>query len=264
MIFDEFLLRTLVGGAGVALATGPLGCFVVWRRLAYFGEAMAHAAVLGVALSLASSLPMTAGVLVATVAAALLVAWLGRGIYGPETVLAVVAHAALGLGLLAVSMLPGRRIDLEAYLFGDILAITWQDAALIWAGALALLGFVLWRWRALLTAAVNVDLAAAEGIGTGRDRLALTLALAALVALAIKVVGALLIVALLIVPAAAARPLAATPERMAVLATSIGAGATVGGIFASHLTDVPAGPAIVTAAALAFAVTNLLAALHRR
>lgn len=179
-----------------------------------------------------------------------------------DTLLGVLAHSALAFGLVAVSFLQGIRIDLMAYLFGDILAVSRTDLAVIWGGAVLVAGLIAWRWSALLTATLNAELAYASGIDPKREQLVLTLALAITVAVAIKVVGVLLIAALLIIPAAAARPLARTPEAMALIAACIGAGSAVIGLRAAYLLDTPAGPSIVCVAALAFAATSLLRLLR--
>ncbi|GAB4390375.1 metal ABC transporter permease [Albidovulum sp.] len=262
-MLDDFMLRAMLAGIGVAIAAAPLGSFVVWRRMAYFGDATAHAAILGIALSLALSISIFAGALAAALAMALAASALtGRG-HAMDTLLGVLAHSALAAGLVAVSFLSGVRIDLMAYLFGDILAVTTGDLAVIWAGAALVVALVGWRWSALLTATLNEDLAHASGIDPRRERLILTLALAVTVAVAIKVVGVLLITALLILPAAAARPLARTPEGMALAAAAIGIASAAAGLRLAYRLDSPAGPTIVCVAALAFAATALAAALRR-
>ena len=253
MILDTFLLSALAAGVGVALAAGPLGCFVVWRRMAYFGDATAHAAILGVAIALLSSLPIFLGVLIAALAMAFMVASRREGGLAMDTLLGVAAHAALALGLVAVSLVPGRPPDLEAYLFGDILSLFPSDLVVIWAGSLTILGILIWRWNAMLMATLNHDLASAEGLNPDRERLILALTLAILVAVAIKVVGALLITAMLIIPAATARSLGSTPERMAAIAAGLGVLAVVSGLALSMTTDTPAGPSIVAVAAAFFA-----------
>ncbi len=256
-MLDDFLVRATLAGVGVALAAAPLGCFVVWRRMAYFGDATAHAAILGVALSLALSVSVFAGALVVSLLMALTVSFLsGRG-YAMDTLLGVLAHSALAFGLVAVSFLSGIRIDLMAYLFGDILAVSRGDLAVIWCGALLVLILMSWRWSALLTSTLNADLAHASGIDPKKEQLVLTLSLAIVVAVAIKVVGVLLIAALLIIPSAAARPLSSTPERMALAAAVIGCIATIAGLRAAWLLDTPAGPSIVCVAAIIFAITSI-------
>ncbi|GAB4291024.1 MAG: iron chelate uptake ABC transporter family permease subunit [Roseovarius sp.] len=258
---DDFLLRAALGGIGVGLAAGPLGVFVVWRRMAYFGDATAHAAILGVALSLAFSLSVFAGTLAVALAMGWAVAALaGRGL-AADTLLGVLAHSALAVGLVAASFVQGVRVDLMAWLFGDILAVGRGDLGIIWAGAAAVLALLAWRWNALLTATLSEDLAYAAGIDPRREQLLLALALAMVVAVAIKVVGALLITAMLILPAAAARPFASTPERMALAAALIAMLSALAGLGAAVLADTPAGPTIVCAAAAIFA---LAAGLARR
>lgn len=263
-MLDDFLFRAALAGFGVALAAAPLGCFIVWRRMAYFGDATAHAAVLGVALSLTLAVPIFGGVLVVSLLMAILVSVLsGRG-YAMDTLLGVMAHAALAVGLVAVSFLSGVRIDLMAYLFGDILAVGKTDLAVIWGGAGLVLLLVGYRWSALLLATLNPDLAHASGVSPRREQLVLTIALAIVVAVAIKVVGVLLIAAMLIIPAATARPFSRTPEAMAMLAAVIGCSASVIGLMASDRLDTPTGPTIVCTVTLLFLTSVVLAWFHRR
>ncbi|WP_113912569.1 metal ABC transporter permease [Roseovarius dicentrarchi] len=263
-MLDDFMLRAALAGIGTALAAAPLGCFVVWRRMAYFGDATAHAAILGVALSLALSLPVFAGALIVALVMATLVTLLaGRG-YAMDTLLGVMAHSALAFGLVAVSFLSGVRIDVMAYLFGDILSVSRGDLGIIWGGAALVLALTLWRWSALLTATLNPDLARAAGIDPRREELILTLALAIVVAVAIKVVGVLLITALLIIPAATARPFARTPEAMALIAALIAVVAAWGGLRLSFMFDTPTGPTIVCALALMFCASSVATAVRRR
>ncbi|UXU75004.1 MULTISPECIES: iron chelate uptake ABC transporter family permease subunit [unclassified Paracoccus (in: a-proteobacteria)] len=247
-MFDDFLTRALLAGLGLVLATGPLGCFVVWRRMAYFGDSTAHAAILGVALSFAFAMPIYLGTVAVAIAMAVLVAQLGGRGQSTDTVLGVLAHGALALGLVAASLVPSLRSGLDAFLFGDILAVTRADLAWIWCGAGLVLALLIWRWQRLVTSSVNEELAMAAGINPARERLILSLALALVVAIAIRVVGALLVSAMLIVPAAAARGFARTPEQMAGSAILFGGLAVFGGLWASLALDTPAGPSIVVAA----------------
>jgi zinc transport system permease protein len=261
-MLEDFMMRATLAGIGVAFAAAPLGCLVVWRRMAYFGEATAHAAVLGVALSLALSISVFAGAMVVALLMAFTVNILsGRG-YAMDTLLGVLAHSSLAFGLVAVSLLSGIRIDLMAYLFGDILAVSRTDLAVIWGGGALVIALIGWRWSPLLTATLNSDLAYASGIDPKREQLVLTLSLAIVVAVAIKVVGVLLIAALLVIPAAAARPLSRTPESMAFVAGAIGGLSAVLGLWAAYFLDTPAGPSIVCIAALIFAGTSILSALQ--
>lgn len=261
-LLDDFLVRAVLAGLGVALAAAPLGCFVVWRRMAYFGDATAHASILGVALALAMSVsPLLGALVVALVMAGTVSALSGRA-FAVDTMLGVLAHSSLAFGLVAVSMIEGVRIDLMAYLFGDILAVSRADLLVIWGGAALVIGLMAWRWQALLTATLSDELAWAAGINPKREQVVLTLALALVVAVAIKVVGVLLIAAMLIIPPAAARPLSTTPERMVALACLTGAGAVLGGMELALVLDSPTGPTIVCAAALIFAASSLVALLR--
>ena len=257
-MLDDFMIRATLAGVGVACAAAPLGCFVVWRRMAYFGDATAHAAILGVALSLALQMSIFAGAMAVALIMALAVTHLaGRG-YAMDTLLGVLAHSALAFGLVAVSFLSGIRIDLMAYLFGDILAVSRLDLMIIWGGAALVVALIVWRWSALLTSTLSEELAYASGLDPRREQLILTVSLAITVAVAIKVVGVLLIAAMLIIPAAAARGLARPPEAMAVIAAMIGAFAAIAGLRAAYLFDTPAGPSIVCVAAIVFAALNLI------
>jgi len=251
-ILDSFLTRATLAGLGVALVAGPLGCFVVWRRMAYFSDATAHASILGVALAFAFQTSVVIGALVVAGAmATILWAMNGRGL-ASDTILGVMAHSALAFGLVALSFLPNVRVDLTSYLFGDILAVGRVDLLVIWGGAIAVLSLLAWRWSRLLTATLGPDIAHAAGIDPRREELVLTIALALVVAVAIKVVGALLIGALLLIPAATARRLSPTPETMACLAALIGSTAALGGIWMSYAFNTPTGPSIVCVAALLF------------
>ncbi len=257
-MLDDFVVRAVLAGLGIVIAAAPLGCMVVWRRMAYFSDATAHASVLGIALALSFSISIFAGVLFVSLCMSLLITTLtGRGV-GMDTMLGVLAHSGLAFGLVAVSLLDGVRVDLMAYLFGDILAVSRMDIAVVWGGALGALGLLWWRWSALLTATLNSDLAYASGINPKREQLILTLALALVVAVAIKVVGALLIGAMLIIPAATARVFARSPEAMAFLAVVVGIVGVVLGVNASIVWDVPTGPAIVCLCAILFVISNVV------
>ncbi|WP_425092179.1 iron chelate uptake ABC transporter family permease subunit [Tropicimonas sp. S265A] len=257
-MLDDFMTRATLAGIGVAFAAAPLGCFVVWRRMAYFGDATAHAAILGVALALAFQISIFVGAMVVALVMALTVTVLaGRG-YAMDTLLGVLAHSALAFGLVAVSFLSGVRLDLMAYLFGDILSVSRTDLLVIWGGAAVVVALIMWRWSALLTSTLNEELAYASGLNPRQEQLVLTIALAITVAVAIKVVGVLLIAAMLIIPAAAARGLSRTPEAMAFIAAAIGAISAVAGLQGAYVLDTPAGPSIVCVATLLFAGLNIV------
>lgn len=256
---DDFLLRAVLAGLGVAVVAGPLGCFVVWRRMAYFGDTLSHAALLGLAVGLLLEVGPTVGILIASGGVALLLALLQRqGRVGADTLLGILSHSALSIGLVTLAFISGVRIDLMGYLFGDILAVQPADLLWIWGGgALALAGLAR-LWRPLLHMTVSEELAAVEGEPVAMARLGFLLLIALVVAVAMKIVGVLLITALLIIPAATARRFAATPEAMALLAAVAGCVAVGLGLWGSFHFDTPSGPSIVVAAALLFALAQPL------
>jgi len=257
-MIDEFLIRAGLAGLAVALAAAPLGCLIVWRRMAYFGDATGHAALLGVVLGVALGLAPMLGVVVVAAIMALVVSLVsGRAAYGVDTMLGVFAHSALALGLVAAALLPGARLNLLSVLQGDILLVSWRDVALVWLGAGAIIAVISMFWRALVNATLSPELMVAEGGSLLRDRLVLTLSLAVFVAVAMQLVGVLLITAMLILPAAAAAPLARSPERMVGLAALIGAVSVLGGLALSLALDTPAGPSIIVIAAAQFAAATL-------
>ena len=257
-MLDHFLFRATLAGLAIAIVAAPLGCFVVWRKMAYFGDATAHASILGVALALAFSMSIFAGTFLIALLMAVLIAWLSDRGHSADTLLGVLAHSALAVGLVIASLIPGLRLDLHSYLFGDILTVSQFDLLVIWVTAIVVLLLLRWRWSALLTSTLNPDLAHAAGLDPDRERLILMLLIAAVVAIAIKIVGVLLVTALLIIPAAAARSLVRTPESMALVATVIGALATLIGIAMAWQLDTPTGPSIVCICALAFALTFVM------
>lgn len=264
-LLDDFVWRAVLGGVGVAAVAGPLGCFVVWRRMAYFGDALAHGALLGVALGFALEWNLNLAVMGTFVGFALLLTALqGQQRVASDTLLGILSHAALALGLVTASFLERLRIDLLGYLFGDILAVSVTDLAWIYAGGAVVLAVTVALWSPLVSVTVHEELARAEGIAVGRLRLVLMLLIAVVIVIAMKIVGVLLITSLLIIPAAAARAFARSPEQMAVLASVLGSLAVLGGLGASLTWDTPSGPSVVVAAAVLFAVTLPLAALWRR
>lgn len=256
IMFEDFLIRALLAGCAVALVAGPLGAFVVWRRMAYFGATLSHSALLGIALGLLAGAEPMLGVLAVCAVVALLMGvrrWnLASGILSEDTLLGILAHGTLALGLVAVAFLDSVRLDLNAYLFGDILAVSTNDLYWLYGGGALVAVVLLILWRPLLSATVHEELARVEGVPVEGLRLIYMLVLAFVVALAMKVVGILLVTSLLIIPAATARPLAKTPEQMGVLAAVAGCLSVAGGLWGSFNYDTPSGPSIVVAAMVLF------------
>lgn len=250
---DDFLLRALFAGLGVAIIAGPLGSFVVWRRMAYFGDTLAHAALLGVALGFLLEFNTTLSVIiVCLILALLLVALQQQRLLANDTLLGILSHSTLSLGLVVLAFMETLRLDLMSYLFGDILAVTPSDLYWIYGCAALALIVLIAIWRPLLAITVHEELARVEGVPVIWVKLALMLLIALVIAVAMKVVGILLITSLLIIPAAAARNIARSPEQMAIAAAIIGCIAVSAGLFGSMTWDLPAGPAIVLSAAFLF------------
>lgn len=255
----EFILYALLSGLGVAVVAGPLGAFAVWRRMAYFGDTLAHSALLGVTFGLLLQINLSVAVALGCLLLALLLVALQQGrLLATDTLLGILSHSTLALGLVALSLFTDNRIDLLAYLFGDILSANLADVLTIWAISLLVGALLIWLWRPLLAITVHEELAQVEGVPTAAVRTALMLLMALVIAIAMKVVGALLITALLIIPAAASRRLTHTPERMAIGASLLGALSVAGGLTASFIWDTPAGPSIVLSAGLLFALSLLV------
>ncbi|MDS1310856.1 zinc ABC transporter permease subunit ZnuB [Marinobacter xiaoshiensis] len=254
-VLNDFFWRALLGGFGVALIAGPLGCFVVWRRMAYFGDTLAHSALLGIALSFLFSIPLNLGVLITSVILAMALLLFSRNkTLATDTLLGILAHSALAIGLVALSFMPEVRIDLTGLLFGDLLAMNRNDLLWIYGGAAVILTLLSVLWRGLLMSTIHEELARVEGVPVERLRLLLMLMFALVIAVAMKMVGVLLITALLIIPAATARRLANTPEQMAALAVVFGFIAVAGGLSMSWYLDTPAGPSVVVTAFTTFLI----------
>ncbi len=256
---DEFLVLALAAGLGLALVAAPFGCFVVWRRMAYFGDTLAHAALLGVVVGVAGGIDVTLGVAAVCLAVAALLASVRQGrSLASDTVLGIVAHGALAMGLVALALMETVQVNLMGWLFGDILAVGWGDVAMIWLGGGVMVGLLAMVWRPLVAMTVDEDLARVEGHAVARARLVLMLLVALVVAAAMKIVGILLVTSLLVIPAAAARRFARTPEQMAVAAAVAGAMAVGGGLWGSWRFDTPSGPSIVVAAVALFALSQAM------
>lgn len=254
----DFILHAWLTGAAVALVAGPLGSFAVWRRMAYFGDTLAHSALLGVVfgllLDININLAVTLGCLILAMALVLLQQ---TRVLATDTLLGILSHTTLALGLVSISLFGDTRVDLMAYLFGDLLTATGTDVATIATVALLVLGLIGYFWHALISLTVHEELARVEGVRVEAVRMLLMLAMALVIAIAMKVVGVLLITALLIIPAAAARRLSHTPESMAITASGLGLLAVTLGLVSSYYLDTPAGPSVVLGASLLFGLTLL-------
>lgn len=252
----ELLLPGWLAGILLACAAGPLGSFVVWRRMSYFGDTLAHASLLGVAFGLLLNVNPFYAVIVMTLLLALVLVWLEKRPHlALDTLLGIMAHSALSLGLVVVSLMSNVRVDLMAYLFGDLLSVTMPDIISIGFGVAVVVGVLLWQWRNLLSMTISPDLAHVDGVNLQRAKMLLMLVTALTIGVAMKFVGALIITSLLIIPAATARRFARTPEQMAGFAVIIGMLSVTGGLTFSAFYDTPAGPSVVLSSAVLFVLS---------
>ena len=253
ILSEPFFIRALIAGLGVAAIAGPIGCFIVWRRMAYFGETLAHASLLGVGLGLLFGIDLTLGVIATTLAVAVaLLALRSQRELATDTLLGILSHGALAAGSVVASLLTWVRFDLMSLLFGDILTVSTGDILWVWLGGVVVMSGIAFLWRDLLALTVHEELATAEGVNAQKVEIGFVLLIAILIAVAMKIVGILLITALLIIPAAAARRVVRSPEGMAVWASLIGMIAVVLGLILSAQLDSPSGPSIVLMAAALF------------
>lgn len=256
LMLDDFFTRAVIGGVGVALVAGPIGCFIIWRRLAYFGDTLSHSALLGVAMALLFEVNITLAVFVISVTVSLLLLVLQRrATLSSDALLGLLAHASLAVGLVVLAFMTWVRVDLMGFLFGDILAVTPGDLAVIWGGGAVVLALLAFIWRRLFAATVNRDLATAEGGRPDLTNIVFMVLVAAVIAVSMKLVGVLLITALLIIPAATARRFSTSPEQMAIMAALVGGGSVWLGLRGSLEWDTPAGPSIVVAALACFVLS---------
>ena len=252
-MFDDFFTRALIAGIGIAIVTGPLGCLVIWRRLSYFGDTLAHSALLGVTLAYAFSINISLSVfIISGTVALLLISLQKRTKLAGDSLLGLLAHSSLAIGLVLIGFLSSIRFDLMGLLFGDILAVTTQDILIIWFGGLIILGILFYIWKSIFAATVNYDLAAAEGMKPDLSNFIFTILLAGVIAISIKMIGALLITGLLLIPAASARSLSNNPFQMVILSILVGITSVITGLFGSLELNTASGPSIVVAALVLF------------
>ncbi len=262
---DDFIFRAMIAGFGVAAVTGPLGSFIVWRRMSFFGDTLAHSALLGVTLGLLLGANLIVGIAAVCILVAVAIVLLQQhNRLGGDAILGILSHGTLALGLVVVSFLDNVRFDLMAILFGDILSVTNDE--IFWIIAVSAVSFLILVliWRQLLSITIHEDLARAEGLPVIRVNLLFMVLVALVVAAAMKVVGVLLVAAMLIIPASAARHFARTPEQMAFIAAIAGAVAVVGGLAGSLAFDTPAGPSIVVVALIVFVVSQAVPDVSRQ
>ena len=257
-MFDDFFIRALVAGLGVALVTGPLGCFIIWRRLSFFGDTLAHSALLGVTLAFSFDINIAFSVFIISSAIALILLKLQKTTNLPgDALLGLLAHSSLAVGLVVIGFLSFIRFDIMGLLFGDILAVTENDLIIIWVGGALILFVLKLIWKPLFASTVNYELAEAEGLNPDRAKAIFTILMAAIIAISIKMVGLLLITGMLIIPAAMARNISDNPQKMVLFSIIGGLLSVVIGLFSSLEFNTASGPSIITASLVLFILSLL-------
>ena len=252
-MFDDFFIRALVAGLGVALVTGPLGCFIIWRRLSFFGDTLAHSALLGVTLAFSFDINIAFSVFIISSAIALILLKLQKTTNLPgDALLGLLAHSSLAVGLVVIGFLSFIRFDIMGLLFGDILAVTENDLIIIWVGGAIILFVLKLIWKPLFASTVNYELADAEGMKPERVNAIFTILMAAIIAISIKMIGLLLITGMLIIPAAMARNISNNPKQMVLFSIIGGLLSVIIGLFGSLEINTPSGPSIITAGLILF------------
>ena len=255
-MFDDFFIRALFVGIGMALVTGPLGCFVVWRRLSFFGDTLAHSALLGITIAYTMEINIALSVFIISSVVALILLKLEKTTNLPtDALLGLLAHSSLAVGLVVIGLIATIRFDLMGLLFGDILAVNVNDIIIVWFGGALILLVLKLIYKPLFASTVNYELAEAEGMKPERVKAIFTLLLAAIIAISIKMVGLLLITGMLILPAAIARNISSNPKSMVIYSIIAGLMSVLIGLFSSLEINTPSGPSIITAGLILFVLS---------
>jgi zinc transport system permease protein len=252
-MFDDFFVRALIAGIGIAIIAGPIGCFVVWRRLAYYGDTLAHSGLLGVTLGFILGINMSLSVfIISTTIAFLLLLLQKKTKLTGDALLGLLAHSSLAIGLVIIAIASSIRIDLMGLLFGDILSVSNNDIILIWGGGILILIVLFFIWKSLFAATVNYDLAKAEGMNPDTSNYIFTILIAGVIAISIKMIGVLLITGLLLIPPAMSRNFSLSPKEMVVFSIIGGVISVIFGLFGSLEFNTPSGPSIIVVSLILF------------
>ena len=253
---DDFLVRSVIAGLIMVTIAAPMGCLMVWQRLAFLSDTLGHAAVMGVGLGLLLEVTPIFGVL----AVALLIVFALNRVNSfntalSETTLAIISNPGLAGGIILVGLLPAQSVNLEAILFGDLLATTTGDLIRLLVSTVLLLLVLQHYWQSFVAVSVSREIAQAEGIEVRKVQFLMYIMIALLVAVMMKVMGVLLIAAMLVIPTTSARLFSRSPEQMVAVSALYGLGALAGGISSSFQFDWQTGPAIVVSATILLLLT---------
>jgi zinc transport system permease protein len=251
-LLDDFVLRASLAGLIMVVIAAPMGCLMVWQRLAFLSDTLGHAAVLGVGVGLLLQVQPIFGVLAVALVIVFSLSRVGNFDSAlSETTLAIISHTGLAGGIILVGILPGPGVNLEAILFGDLLATSKSDLLSLLLTTSLLVVLLLRNWRAFVAVSVSREIAQAEGVEVRR------------VQLLMKVMGVLLIAAMLVIPTSSARLFSRSPEQMVLISGFYGLAALAGGMASSFHFDWQTGPAIVLSATLLLLLTLVVARFVR-
>ena len=264
-LLDDFVIRALIAGIFMVSIAAPMGCLMVWQRLAFLSDTLGHAAVLGVGIGIGLQLHPMFGVLAVVLLIVLSLSRVNNFNNAlSETALAIISHSGLAAGLILLGTLPNRNISLESILFGDLLATSVNDLMMIAITVAVLVFLLLHHWRSFVAVSVSREIAQAEGIEVRKTQFLMYLMIALLVAVMMKVMGVLLIAAALVIPTSSARLVSRSPEQMVLFSAIFGMGSLAGGMTSSFHFDWQTGPAIVLSAAVLLVITLVVKHLARR
>lgn len=257
-MIDIFFFQSLLAGIGLSFITSPMGCFLVWRRMSFFGDALSHSALLGVALGLIFNINVHLGIFIVCLAVALILVFVDdRADLPSDTWLSMTSYTALALGIVLMNKMPSIKVDPASYLFGDILALQNQDFFWIFGCAILVSLFIYRYWQPLLLLTFDEGLAQAEGMPLARLKLGFMLILALTVAVSLKFIGVLLVPALLVIPPATAKQHAKNPEQMVFYALSFTLAGISGGLFLSLVFNIATGASIILACLSLFVLSQV-------
>jgi zinc transport system permease protein len=256
---DDFLVRSILAGLMMVSIAAPMGCLMVWQRLAFLSDTLGHAAVLGVGIGLLLEVNPMFGVLAVVILIVFSLSQVANFNNAlSETTLAIISHTGLAGGLILLGALPSNSVSLEAILFGDLLATTRSDLLMILVTTLILLVLLIRHWRPFVALSVSREIAQAEGISVRKEQFLMYMMIALLVAVLMKVMGVLLIAAMLVIPTTSARLLSQNPEQMVLFSAVFGVLSLAGGITGSFHFDWQTGPSIVLSATIFLVITLLV------
>lgn len=251
---DLFIIKAFIGGLGISILTSIVGCFVLWKKMAYLGDSLSHSVLLGITLSVIFNIDILLGSFIfAIIFAFILFSFMDK--FDISTILGIIAHSGIAVSVLILSFIKNIRVDLMGYLFGDILTITRTEIYLIFSLIILVSIWLSFNWKKFILTAISNDLAKSEGINTRLLDLQMILLMSLIIVASVKIVGVLLVTAMLLIPAACARNFANTPVQMIFIAIIFGSIFVCLGLFSSLKADTPSGPAIIVIGLLSFLIS---------